>query len=120
MTYTYKQYMNDECTHNDYYGQYVTPEMIKYVSRMIGREKILESKDKHFNDIQLGVWDSINVMQFINRELWINNYLSSLDPKAHPNNAEAHATRRFYYSLSDNVCVAKAAARKIRMEEALT
>ena len=45
--------MNKECTHNEYYAQFVNAAVLMRVSRMIGLDKINASKDEHFNDIPL-------------------------------------------------------------------
>jgi hypothetical protein len=49
--------------HNDYYKQFVTPELIVHVCRRIGMERILRalnSGDKHMNTIPLGEWDAMH------------------------------------------------------------
>ena len=59
--FTRKQYMNKECTHREFYGQFVSPEMIGRVGRIIGRERIKNSKCEHFNDIPLIEWDRLGM-----------------------------------------------------------
>ena len=59
--YTREQYLNNECSHHDYYKQFVTKGIIDYVKRAIGKDKILNSKDEHFNDIPLRLWDNLYI-----------------------------------------------------------
>lgn len=104
--------MNGEYSHNEYYEQWVTDEMMDYVVSKIGADRLLGSTDEHFNDIPLPKWDGLSVMDYINQEDWIESRLSVLDPEVHENNRLAHKQRKFAYSSSDSVCVSKAAARK--------
>jgi hypothetical protein len=92
-----KQYMAGEVSHQDYYLQFVTPTIKAMVNRMQG--KIDTSKDAHFNDIPLHVWDRISKIAF--HELCAVN---------HRINGSRSA------SLSDGVCAAKAYAKTIKKE----
>ena len=58
---TRKQYINKECTHREYYAQFVTEDTKRAVLYVIGKDKLLSSKDEHLNDIGLKTWDSIGV-----------------------------------------------------------
>ena len=58
---TRKQYMNKECTHREYYAQFVTPKVKDAVLRSISKKSLLSSKDEHLNDINLSVWDRIGI-----------------------------------------------------------
>jgi hypothetical protein len=82
------QYIGGGCSHDEYYGQFVTPAIVALVERSIGRKRILNSKDPHFNDIELVMWDNLEVP------------------------LRAMATTRL--ALSDAVCIAKRAARQIK------
>ena len=94
---TRTQYMNKEISHNEYYGQFATSGVIDLVRAAIGEDKIKNSTDESFNDIPLRQWDNLNnsIRMICGRSI-----------------ADANGTGGI--SLSDTVCVAKAAARKIR------
>lgn len=54
--FTRKQYLNNECTHSEYYSQFLTP--ASRLSKSL-TELVIASKDnEHFNDIYLGKFDS--------------------------------------------------------------
>lgn len=57
--FTRAQYMNRECTHRQYYGQFVTENTRALVGRVIGLQSLRLSKDEHFNDIPLARWDGM-------------------------------------------------------------
>lgn len=42
-----------------YYGQFVTPYVTEVVRARIGEDRIRASKDVHFNDIPLKLWDEL-------------------------------------------------------------
>lgn len=42
-----------------YYGQFVTPYVKELVRARIGEDRIRASKDVHFNDIPLKLWDEL-------------------------------------------------------------
>lgn len=92
--FTRKQYMNKECTHREYYGQFVTAGTIEYVRRGIGEKKIMESSDPvFFNDIRLYKWDRLV--------------------------SQVPGSRKFkeagdVYTLAGGVCLLKEAARQFR------
>jgi len=92
---TRKQYINEEATHKEYYGQFA-PSLVRLVGDVIGREKIQASTDEYFNDIPLKRWDALqgSVMAICGAAI-----------------AEASGGG---VSLSDCVSAAKAAARLIR------
>ena len=97
--YTRKQYMDNEVSHAEYYAQFGI-HLIKLVGNRIGKKRILESSDPHFNDIPLREWDRLesSVRQLVG--CMIREYNG---PKAG-------------VSLSDCVCAAKSAARMIKSE----
>ena len=97
--YTRKQYMNKECSHNEYYEQF-GQHLTNLVGQTIGVKRIKNSTDDSFNDIPLKRWDALAplVRSTVGRML-----------------AEANGTGGI--SLSDCVCSAKAAARIIRDQE---
>lgn len=96
--YTYKEYMKNpnKELHHKYYAQFVTGDTIHYVINHIGFENIVNSGDYFFNDIPIEKWDRLFMVLPFDRELW------KLDRKG--------------ISLSEYVCIAKAAARIIRSE----
>ena len=55
---TREQYLNKECTHREYYAQFVNGQTKGCVLNRIGFEKLLSSRDEHFNDIPLERWDT--------------------------------------------------------------
>lgn len=59
--YTRKQYLNKECTHREYWGQFVNSHTKNLVRTHIGFSKIMQSDDPHFNDIPLEKWDAITL-----------------------------------------------------------
>lgn len=97
--YSRKDYMDNKCSHNDYYGQFVTADYERYVGEAIGVSRIKNSEDPHFNDIPLIKWDCLYLP---------NDIMAKL----------ASANGSGGTSLSDKVCVAKAAARMIQAEVA--
>lgn len=52
--------MNKECTHSEYYSQFITPMARLIVVSAIGLDRILKSKDPHFNDVPLHLWDRLS------------------------------------------------------------
>lgn len=96
MTYTREQMMKKEVPYETYQRQFVTDGLIRYVERVIGHDRIIDSKDAYFNDIPLKEWDRLSSFQYINTKLW----------------KEAEGARA--YSLANNVCLAKTAAGMIR------
>ena len=53
--------MNGECTHREYYGQYVTARHKNHLTDRISETRIIMSKDEHLNDIPLKEWDNLPV-----------------------------------------------------------
>jgi len=88
---TRKQYLNNECTHFEYYSQFVNDLTKGAISRNIGLEKLLKSTDKHFNDINLKIWDSMPI------------YLETGEMEKYGD----------HFSLSGRVFIGKTAARML-------
>jgi hypothetical protein len=99
--FTRKQYMDGEVSHNDYYGQFVTDGVIQLFDWAL-RDRIKKSIDPHFNDIPLRQWDQLAAC--------LPKSVISVVCDA---NTSTHSGGRAY-SLSDCVCVLKAAAKKVR------
>ena len=93
--FTRKQYMAKECTHREYYGQFVTDDTRQTVLQSIGRSKLENSIDPHLNDIPLQQWDHM--------------YLPPLGCSM----KEAGD----WLSMAGKVCILKEAARQILDEE---
>jgi hypothetical protein len=92
-----KEYMDKGCTHEEYYGQFVTLGIVALVRDRIGFERIGRSADAHFNDIPLMKWDA---MQWEIGPMIESKLRSAGDA----------------LSLSSCVCVAKRAAAMLRLE----
>lgn len=93
--YTRQQYMANEVTHQEYYGQFCSNSVIRLVTDRIGMDQILRSTNPHFNDIPLNQWDNLEPVI----RMMVGSTLQKLNGQV---------------SLSDCVCVAKAAARIIK------
>lgn len=93
--FTRKQYLNRECSHADYYAQFVGEDIKHSVLHTIGRDKIMASSDPHFNDIPLAFWDSI--IGLVPHQI-----------------ATKMRELGDYPTLAGNVCIAKEAARQIK------
>ena len=85
-----QQYMGKECSHSEYYGQFITSAARLIVINTIGRERILASDDPHFNDIPLRLWDRLSFP--------IKNMKEAGD----------------YLTLAGGVCIAKEVARQYK------
>ena len=99
LKFTYNQYMGKQCSHQEYFEQFVNSNTINIVLHAIGKQRILDSTDFYLNDIPLKEWDDLH--PFLPR-----------NKKAHEQSGETNIG-----SLSDTVCIAKAAARKWRNEQ---
>jgi hypothetical protein len=93
-TFTRAQYLNDECTHEQYYGQFVTGHLTDAVVNLIGLDRIKASSDPYLNDIPLKAWDNLQPL--------VMSFAGAAIGKANGSGGVA---------LSDCVCTAKAAAR---------
>ena len=97
MTIYRKQYISGEKTFDEFYGQFVTNQVAEVVRVGIGEDLVKASTDQHFNDIPLAQWDRLYglIQMLVGRDV-------------------AEANGGGGVSLSDTVCVAKAAAKLIR------
>jgi hypothetical protein len=102
---TRKQYMNKEVSHQDYYAQFVTETILDTVRSRIGTKRILKSTDPHFNDIPLQLWDNLApaIRMTCGKSLSVSNASTC-----------SREVKLGGVSLSDCVCVAKAAAKIIK------
>jgi hypothetical protein len=96
--YNRRDYMYKRCTYDEYYSQFLTADNIKYVEANVGRERIINSTDDNFNDIDIRHWDRIvyNLKPLVSDELLI--------------------LAQEGWSLMTGVCIAKQAARIIWRE----
>ena len=92
-----QQYVKGECTYEQYYRQFVTPMVKATVHSYIGIDDIMESVDKHLNDIQLKRWDAMHPI------------IMEETKKARAQAGEGN-------SLATGVCIAKQAAFMLREE----
>lgn len=93
---TRKEYLNGECTHREFWGQFVDESVKRSVSGYIGVDLIKNSTDEHFNDIPLSCWDNVG------RLLRLPISFASIGD---------------YCTLSGLVCIGKEAARQIKESE---
>lgn len=92
---TRKQYLNNECTHSEYYSQFVTPRIREILLSRIKLEEILACSESHFNRIPLSVWDSLPALQ---------------------ETSDLMRLAGDYLTLAGKVCLYKQAAKQIRDE----
>ena len=90
--YTRKDYLNNKCTHRQYYAQFVNDNVKLMIKDWIGIKRLLKSKDKYLNDIPLNTWDKIGLPYGI----------KDLLKKAGD-----------FYTLAGQVCILKEAARQM-------
>lgn len=93
-------YMAHKVTHDEYYGQFVTEPVVKLVKQFIGEERVLQSKDPHFNDIPLQQWDKL-------AETFRLSFPATM-------RAIAATTGWNGTTLAERGCVLKRAAKRIR------
>jgi len=96
--FTRYQYLNRECTHQEYYAQFVDNEMKRGLTAYISMERILSSKKENFSDIPLKKWDSASYI------------VTTIEN--HKRMKEAGD----YLTPAGIVCILKEAARQIRDE----
>jgi hypothetical protein len=91
------EYMAKEVSHADYYGQFGA-KCVTSIASQIGEMRLKRSTDEYLNDIPLERWDCVHISSDIMRLV------------SH-SNASCAQGYEAGYSLSDKVCIAKAAAR---------
>ena len=89
---TRSDYLNNKCTHREYYAQFATRYEKALVASQFGKKKLAEEfeKNENLNGIALQEWD--NLARFINT------------------NMRAHGD---YLTLAGAVCILKEAARQV-------
>ena len=96
MEYTRAQRMNNECTHEEYWDQFVTESIVRLVKgRFDGRIATLKE------------WDALShiTQDLIDKDKWRR----LMCPKF-------IGTRSYAWSLSDNICILKQAASRIKVD----
>jgi len=95
--YSREQYMNKECSHDEYYLQFDCERLQEMILLKWSPERLKAEyeADKHFNNLSLGIWDNIS-KAMAHRIMEVNGKING----------------RPGWSLSDGVCAAKASARK--------
>jgi hypothetical protein len=58
---TRQDYLNNKCTHREYYAQFVTPRIKDEVRKYFGVEQLKRAlaTDEHLNSIELHKWDAL-------------------------------------------------------------
>jgi hypothetical protein len=98
---TRSEYMKDSARlHQAFYGQFATMGLIRMIARRISVGSLIKSRDQWLNDIPLREWDMLPCQDYISHDLWRQA-------------REQEDKTKFWWSMSDNTCVAKAAARII-------
>ena len=102
--FTRVQYLNKECTHREYWAQFVTPSMKAMVLSNMTLERLQRSTDPHLNDIPLAQWDQMRNATFhmLNLVKWREIH--------YPEYKDTHSIG---WSTSDNTCLLKEAARQL-------
>ena len=102
-TFTRAQYMAKECSHDDYYAQFVDQDLINFVKRQFGIAKLKKAyaishtfNDVHDNGIVLAKWDRVAYVVLNNQRI-INALRNAGDVNAR--------------TLGNAVCILKQAAR---------
>lgn len=100
-----QDYLDGRCTHEQYYSQFVNNGVMLRVIRAIGLDVIRNSTCASFNDIPLDEWDNIPLVDMLDVKKFkrLNNVTYRKSDQG-----------KFLWSLSDNVCIAKAAAQVVR------
>lgn len=103
--FTRKQYLDKQCTHRQYWAQFVTEGMRQMVQRNITLERLQRSQNEYFSDVTtLQDWDCMRHGTFamLDQKKWREiQYPEYTDP------------RSIGWSLSDNTCLLKEAARQL-------
>lgn len=97
ITWTRKQYMRGECTHRQYYGQFVDRETARRVLIIASPAELAQemAQDEHLNGIPLREWDWL-----VSRP-WPSRFKRAFE------NAGT------FFSLADGVCLLKEQARQL-------
>jgi len=93
---TRQDYLNQKCTHSEYYAQFVTESTKRILLSRISKKELVEAlrEDPNLNSIKLTIWDGIGLSVTVN----MKEYGDTL-------------------TKSGRVCILKEAARQICNEE---
>ena len=103
--FTRKDYLEQKCTHREYWAQFVTKSMRDMVQRNIGLERLQSSTNEYFSDVTtLRDWDAMKNATFtmLDQRKWRDIQ--------YPEYTNPHSIG---WSLSDNTCLLKEAARQL-------
>ena len=107
--FTRKQYLDRQCTHREFWAQFVTPGMRDMVKRNITLERLQRSQNEYFNDVtRLQDWDLMKDVTF--RMLDMKKWRELQYP-------EYIGLTSVGWSHSDNICILKEAARQLIEKE---
>jgi hypothetical protein len=96
-----EQYRNKECTHREYYAQFVTPRVKRIVKDRFGIDNLVNTPDQeNLNTLNLSIWDGLVPL------LWMDFTICSLLKSANE-----------WRTLGSGVCILKEAAKQL-IEEA--
>ena len=105
--FTRYDYLSQQCSHAEYYGQFDSPAVRSAILRVIPMSDLMASRDPYMNDIKLSRWDNIRLDGEALRKLTIAN-------------GHADARGHYVYAQSDIVCLAKEVAKRIVADQLLT
>lgn len=76
--FTRKQHLDNECTHDQYYGQFVTESTIQTVLRYFNKERLVNAykEDKYLNNIPLKMWDNTPLYAATYKMKYCGDYLT--------------------------------------------
>lgn len=99
-------YLAGRCSHEEYYGQFVTQATLELVKTHIGIDRIRASLDPHLNDIPLKEWDDLSELarHTVRTRILRDAEAPALPPGQYP------------WSLSLSICILKEAARRIKQQ----
>lgn len=97
--FTQSDFINDKCSHSQYYSQYVTEGVKNVVKELMSLHILMRSKDSELNDIDLSKWGSMSYH--------IEGIVRPLVKQI----GEAP------YTIADGVLILKEAAKSIILEE---
>lgn len=115
VNYTRRDFMDNKIEYAAYMRQFVTNAAIRLVEQHIGKQRVVDSKDPHLNDIPLVEWDALAGVRFSgpnftgkpsapgSRLIALSNMFTQAEQNAVPS-----------ISVSDCVGILKAAAQLIR------
>lgn len=97
---TRNQYLNGQCSYNQYYDQFVTEQLKNVVSKYFTTAKLVKAydKDEYMNSIQFKEWDKLSY------------YCETSDMK------KMYATAGEYVTHTVAVCTLKQAAKHVVYE----